>query len=132
MINTNIWLSDSIKLFISHYKYWKNWEDSTILIDPSYNIIWFFDRGTDNIDTVQSDLYFKGWFYIKNWEYKETDKLIKYIPYNYEIALKHYGSQINNFKQKKLKKELQELYDKIRKEVSEYNINYFKNLEYES
>lgn len=127
-ITTNLSVEDSIELFLKHYKYGKNYEDSTILIDPSYNIIWFFDRGTSNIDSVQSELPFNWWFIIKNWEPIEINELIKYEPYDYEMAINKYSDLINKTKKEWTKEEVKALYEKIKQEVADYNINYFNFL----
>lgn len=126
--NTWVAINGSIELFVRHYKYGYNYEDSTILVDPSFNIIAFYDRWTSNIDVIQSELNHSGWFIVANWKGIEVDWKIKYIPYNREIARRKYWVELNRLKQKWLLEELRKLKEEIIEEIKEYNINYFKNL----
>ena len=86
----NPWLAlnSSIEYYIKHWKYGINYEDSTILVDSSYNIIAFFDRWTENIDTIQSEIPTPGGFIIVNWEGIEVEGKIKYRPFNKEESRK--------------------------------------------
>jgi len=127
---TNLSVENSIELFLSHYKYGKNYSDSTVLIDPAYNIIAFFDRGTANIDSIQAELPFNSLFIIENWKTIKTEGNIKYEPYDYEMAMKQNHAVINTLKQRGNKKGLENFYIKMRKEIEEYNINYFHNLSF--
>ena len=79
---TNAWLSTSIELFIHHYKYGYNYEDSTVLIDWEHNIIAFFDRWTENIDRIMCEINHNGLFIIANWIGYETDKFYKMEAHN--------------------------------------------------
>jgi len=128
IITTNLSNNSSIEYFINHWKYWHNYEDSTVLVDPAHNIIAFYDRNTSNIDIIQSDLPFDWWFIINNGEGIIIKWIIKYKPYNYEMALRENHNKINELKQKKNIDELNLLYEKINRELSEYNMNYFDNL----
>lgn len=110
LITSNIGIQNSIKLFITHWKYWKNYEDSTVLI------------GTSNIDSVQADLPFNWGYIIKNWKPLIQQKLIKYEPYDYEMAVKENANLINQIKQEKAE---------MKKNIAEYNQNYFKSLDFE-
>lgn len=83
MTNTNIihtwlWIEQSIELYLKHYKFGKNYEDSTILVDSDFNIIWYFNHKTNNVDIIQAEIPFKGDFIIKNWKKVKTNKIINY------------------------------------------------------
>lgn len=121
---TNVWIQDSIHLFLSHWKYGKDYEDSSILVDPSYNIIWFFDRKTENIDVIMADLPHPGWFIIADGVWFNTDGIIKYIPYDYEMARAKWKKDSYGMK----KKDSEELWEKIYRDLKDYNINYFDNV----
>ena len=125
---TDLCINGSIDLFINHWKFWKNFEDSTVLVDPSYNIIAFYDNDTDNIDVIQADLNFDGWYIITNWIPHIVEWKIKYIPYDYEMAMKIYSEQIWNTRKLENKDVLKTLYSEIKEEVAEYNREYFDNL----
>lgn len=99
VITTNAWMNTSIELFIHHYKYGHNYEDSTVLIDWDYNIIAFFDRWTENIDRIMCEVEHNGLFIIANWKPIETDRHYKFVMHNKlspTPAKEHYISFFKN------------------------------------
>lgn len=56
---TGLEIKDSLHLFLQHWKYGHNYEDTTVLVDQAYNIIAYFDRKTSNIDVIMADQYFE-------------------------------------------------------------------------
>lgn len=56
LVKTALENTMSLEFFLKHWKYWVNYEDSTVLVDPSMNIIAFYDRGTSNIDVLSTDV----------------------------------------------------------------------------
>ena len=138
----------SIEWFIIHWKYWKNWEDSTILLDPGMNIIAFFDRETTNIDVIQTDIPY-------NWDkiyecLSDMDGKVKMVPHgikeNIRYKPKWYWAEIkrnadkieelkkivrktrNKTKKEEEKKKIDYLKESIMDSVDEYNRDYFTNL----
>lgn len=123
---TNIGIEDSIHLYLQHWKYWHNYEDTTVLTDPQWNIIAFFDRKTENIDVIMADLPHPWGFIIANWYWFEIKELIKYKPYDYEMARFKYNERVKKYKIEK--KSIDWLWGEMLKEFKEYNINYFENV----
>jgi hypothetical protein len=109
----NIWLEQGLELYLNHYKYWNNYNDSTVLVDNSYNIIAFFDRKTEEIYPIMINYTYNKNYILANWKivklpitrYKPLARNDVYIKYKNNIAQK---SEIEKCKQ--------------------YNINYFNNL----
>lgn len=121
-----IGVSDWIKLFLQHRKYWHDYNSSTVLTDPQYNIIAFFDRWTENIDRIEIDIPFNWGFIISNWKGIETKWNIKYKPYDFEMARKKWKNKVKEFKINKEDAEL--LWKEMKKELNKYNTQYFNNL----
>lgn len=122
----NIWLIDWIELFINHWRFGHNYKNSTILTDPQYNIIAFFDNGTENIDRIENDLPFKGWFIIADGKGIDIEGTIEYKPYDFEMARYKWKTEV---KKNWLKGwEAIDLWNKIKKDYILYNKNYFTNL----
>lgn len=133
---TKIGLSDSIKLYEGHYQYWENYEDSTMLVDPWYNIIWYYDHWTPNIDVIMTSLPFQGGFIIKNGVPEDYEWVIKYNPYDYKTAYLERQSEIDRLKEKRrkdkrndklYKTKLTKIYLEINDKVERYNREYFTN-----
>lgn len=123
---TQVWIQDSIDLFINHWKYWHNYEDSTVLISPQKDIIAFYDRGTENIDVIQADLPHPWGFIIMDAVWYDVEWLVKYEPYDYEMARYKWKNLVSEYK--KEKKSIVWLWEDMSQELKEYNINYFNNV----
>ena len=122
---TRLPIIPSLELYITHWKYWNNYSDSTVLVDPSYNIIAFYDNKTENIDTIMTDIPVKEKFIIANWVGIKTKEYYKYIPLLVADELKKHTVKIKELKSKP--DELKKFYESINKQVWNRNINYFTN-----
>ena len=123
--NLSIWLW--IELFIKHWKYGHDYESSTVLTDPQYNIIAFFDRQTENIDRIEVDIPFYGDFIIANWKWIETNwKKIVYKPYDFEMARSVRKKKVKELKMDENNAKI--LWQEIKSTLDEYNKNYFINV----
>ena len=124
----NVWLATGIELFITHWKYGHDYESSTVLTDWAWNIIAFFDRGTDNIDRIEIDIPFRWWFIIANWEGIDRQglPLIKYEPYDFEMARNKWKEQVMELKMWANWATL--LWKEMKDTLNEYNKNYFINI----
>lgn len=140
--SASIWIKDSIAWYVNHWKYWHNYEDSTVLVDSSYRIVGYFDRGTPNIDVIMTSVPFNYDFIIENWVARETADIVKYVPLEYK-GLKTNTPEIQRAKGKinflksensdseqieEAQRELEEALINVKESVRDYNINYFKNL----
>jgi len=136
----------SMEYFINHWKYWKDYNDSTLLIDPSMRIVAFFDRWTRNIDVIQA---WEDWNENKFYECLSNDignvKVVEhkfkalYEPLYYKYEIEEHREEIDKL-ETAIKKEadplLKTTYENqiefIKKSVSEkvkeYNKNYFVTL----
>ena len=125
---TNVAIKDSISLFLQHWVRGHNYEDSTILVDPSYNIIAFFDHKTENIDVIMADIPFQWGYIISNWKPIEVKdwKNIKYKPYDYESARFKYKERLKEIR--KRKGSIKWVWEEMLKELKDYNVNYFDNI----
>lgn len=121
-----LWIGDSIVLFMNHWKYGHNYEDSVILMDWQNNIIAFYDRKTENIDTIMADLPHPWGFIIGDNYWYEIDWTIKYKPYDYEMARLKYKTDMAQ----KMKdgESVEWLWEDTLKWMKDYNINYFDNI----
>lgn len=85
-IQTNLSILGSVEMLFNHYRWWVDGESNTILVDPSMNIIAFFNRWESNTDIIQADeLYQWEYIYECRWGYHENVSFIKHkarIKYN--------------------------------------------------
>jgi len=144
-MDTKLSIGPSINYFINHFRYWKDWKSSTILIDPSMKIIAFFDRGTSNITAVQTETYWNEQFYFEclgDYKEMETKKHIgtkKYKPMWYKFEIEKHREEISKLEQAiktssdpllktKWRDQLSFIKDTVTEEVVEYNKTYFIRL----
>lgn len=51
---------DALELLISHYRYWVDWESSTVLCDIDGRIVAFFDRGSERYQIIRCEGIHRG------------------------------------------------------------------------
>ena len=126
---TQIWIEDSIYLFLEHYKWgWEEYSLSSVLVDPWYNIISFFDRWTERIFSIQAWLDYNHDVIIANWKKIKVSEKIKYSPLDYDMVIAKRKETLDKLKKEKDEEGMKAFYKKVRDEVDAYNINYFTNL----
>ena len=125
--NENLGLKSWIELFLNHWKYGHDYESSTVLTDAQYNIIAFYDRWTENIDRIELNLPFKGWFIIANWKWIDINGNIKYEPYDFEMARRFWKEEVRRLKMSST--DATNFWKtEVRPNLISYNKDYFLNL----
>ena len=105
-----VWLNQSIELLLKHYRYWFEYNSSVVLIDPTYNIIGFWDNKSEIIDSIMCDIDYSWDTIIANWK-KVVYPLTKYKPYDInKLSTKYKG--VDKTEQARLLKEYKD-YNKI-------------------
>lgn len=126
---TQVAIKDSIEYFISHWKYWHNYEDSTVLVDPAYNIIAWFDRKKENIDVVMAEIPTPWGFVIANGKgiiLNDEDGLIKYDSYDYNMLRSKYKEVSRTIIEDWW--DIDWLWEKMLSDMKKHNVDYFSNL----
>lgn len=127
VFRASLWIEDGINLFMEYYKYWDDYESSTVLVDAWYNIMAYFDRGTKDIFMVQWELDWNYKFIIANGKKTPIKNNIKYTPIDYKILFNKFRTEINEINNKWW--DIKPLTEIITKKANDYNINYFKEIE---
>lgn len=109
----------SVELFLTHYRFGENYKNNTVLVDPSYKIIAFFDNDEWETDVIMTDIPNKELFIVANWVPKKIKKHIKYVPMNRDTEF----PKIANTKWDK-----KALYEEVNNRIEKYNKSYFKGL----
>ena len=127
---TQLWIEDSLYLYLLHYKWGgEEYSSSTVLVDPWYNIIAFFDNKTKDIFAIQAWLDFRMPFIIWNGKKIKTTDSVKYKPLDYDMIIEQRKDELEEIKRKKAWEEkLKAFYKSVRDYVDNYNINYFTEL----
>ena len=126
VIKTWLGIQDSIELYMNHYQWWGDeYDQSTILIDPSMKIIAYFDRWSDVITHVQCDSAFNYPIIIENGKKRRIKEQISYVPMDYDRVIPLYIWEINKLKKEWRDDDVKNLYNLVREKVSEYNREYF-------
>lgn len=124
---TTLPIDPSIELFIQHRKVWHNYKDSIVLVDPSFKIIAYWDNKTANIDIIMSDIEHRRKFIVVNGIPKECEPP-KYEPIILAKELFPYEDEIKTLRKNNKQATLKKLFEKVKWEVDEKNINFFSNI----
>jgi len=145
-IESKLWIEQSLEWFMQHWKWWKDYVSSTVLVDPSMSIIAYFDRSSNDIDVIKTGNEWHYPFLLEclsddKWRVKvvKHNQNSKFEPRDYSNEIKTFQKTLDKIKRSiawaktnEEKREFYEMKEKITSSVSEdiwkHNRDYFINL----